>query len=147
MAGISQRAGAEPLTQGECIFCSIAVGQASVRMVHETAELICFFPKRPNLLGHTLIVTRDHYGDVRDCPASLGAALFDTAQRLARHYSAILGSTGFNLMNASGVDAEQSVQHVHFHFLPRFPTDAFSTWPALPPFETDLDTLLEQLRF
>jgi histidine triad (HIT) family protein len=130
-----------------CIFCSIAAGRAPVRMVYETAELMCFFPRRPNLLAHTLIVTKDHYADVRDSPAPTGAALFDAAQRLAQQYASTLGSTGFNLLNASGIDAEQSVQHLHFHFFPRFPNDAFSTWPSLPPFETDLDALLERLRF
>lgn len=134
------------MDRSECIFCSIAAGRAPVRMVHETAELICFLPIKPELLGHTLIITRDHYEDVRDCPAAIGEAVFETAQRLARHYSTVLGSTGFNLMNASGADAEQSVPHMHFHFLPRFPNDALSTWPALPPFEADLDRLVEQLR-
>jgi histidine triad (HIT) family protein len=135
------------MVSGDCIFCAIAAKRAPVRMVHETAELLCFFPRQPNLLAHTLIVPREHHADLRDCPPSLGNAVFEVTQRLAQHYAAILGSTGFNLMNASGIDAEQSVQHLHFHFLPRFPDDPFSTWPTLPPFEADLDTLLDRLRF
>jgi histidine triad (HIT) family protein len=55
-----------------CIFCAIAAGGAPVRMVHQTPDLLCFFPRHPELLGHTLIVTRMHYSDLRDCPTSLG---------------------------------------------------------------------------
>lgn len=129
-----------------CAFCSIAAGDAPARIVHETTELLCFFPLQPNLLGHTLIVTRAHYEHVGDCPASVGSAVFEAAQHLYGHYRVALGSTGFNLLNASGVDAEQSVPHLHFHFFPRLADDGLSTWPRLPPFATDLDALLRRLR-
>ncbi|MBT2188819.1 HIT domain-containing protein [Sphingobium sp. H33] len=41
-----------------------------------------------------------------------------------------LGSTGFNLPSANGGDAERSVPHLHFHFLPRFPEDGVSAMAA-----------------
>lgn len=129
-----------------CVFCAIAAGQAPVRLVHETDDLLCFFPRRPELLGHTLIVSRAHYEDVRDCPAELGHSVFVVSQRLAQHYHRCLGATGFNLMNASDKTAEQSVPHLHFHFLPRFPGDGLKTWPQLPPFATDLDALLARIK-
>ena len=97
-------------------------------------------------MGHTLIVPRHHYEDIRDCPASFGEKIFEASQRLSRHYGEVLGTTQFNLMNASGKDAEQSVQHLHFHYLPRFLNDSFSTWPTLPAFSMDLDALLQTLR-
>jgi histidine triad (HIT) family protein len=65
---------------------------------------------------------------------------------LARDYERRLGSAGFNLLNANGVAAEQSVPHLHFHFLPRFTHDAYSAWPELPGSDADLDELLEKLR-
>jgi histidine triad (HIT) family protein len=131
----------------DCIFCKIAAGKAFVRMVYATDDTMCFFPLEPEVLGHTLICSRRHFSDVRDAPATMGAAVFEAAQLLSRHYSKTLGTSSFNLMNASGVEAEQSVQHLHFHFLPRFASDAFSTWPSLPAFKTDLDALLDRLKF
>lgn len=129
-----------------CPFCAIAAGEAPARIVLETDDLLCFFPLRPELLGHTLIVTRGHYEHIGDCPAAVGVSVFAAAQSLDRHYRAAIGSTGFNLLNASGADAEQSVPHLHFHFFPRRAGDGLSTWPKLPPFETDLDALHRRLR-
>jgi histidine triad (HIT) family protein len=129
-----------------CIFCAIAAKQAFSRIVYETESIVCFFPLEPELLGHTLIVSKAHYHHVGDAPAELGVEVFSAAQVLAAHYKIKLGTGEFNLMNASGENAEQSVQHLHFHFLPRFENDGFSTWPSLPPFKTDLDALLARVK-
>jgi histidine triad (HIT) family protein len=68
------------------------------------------------------------------------------AKVLARHYEDRVGSAGFNLLNANGIAAEQSVLHFHLHFLPRFRNDVYSAWPKLPGTDADLDELLEKLR-
>ncbi|MGV3769406.1 MAG: HIT family protein [Sphingobium phenoxybenzoativorans] len=129
-----------------CAFCAIAVGQAPARMVFETDDVLCFFPRRPNLFGHTLIVSRSHHSDLRNAPAGLGTHVFAAAQALSALYREKLNAGAFNLMIANGLEAEQSVSHLHFHYMPRFAQDDFSTWPDLPPFETDLDALLAQIR-
>jgi histidine triad (HIT) family protein len=129
-----------------CVFCAIAKGKAFVRMVHADDKVMCFFPLEPEVLGHTLIVSRQHFADVRDTPADFGKTVFEAAHRLSERYGKVLGSTAFNLMNASGVEAQQSVQHLHFHFLPRSTDDGLQTWPTLPSFRTDLDDLLQKLK-
>lgn len=130
----------------DCIFCAIAAKNAFARIVYETDHIICFFPLEPELLGHTLIVSKAHYHHVGDAPAALGEQVFAAAKVLAAVFKTALGTDQFNLMSANGEDAEQSVQHLHFHYLPRFAQDQFSTWPQLPPFQTDLDALLEQVK-
>ena len=123
-----------------------ALSSKSSRIVWQTEELICFSPLAPELFGHTLIAPRRHYADIRDAPTSFGASVFQAAEFLALLYERKLGSTGFNLLNASGKDAEQSACHLHFYFLPRFTTDNFSTWRELPRFRVDLDDLLAKVR-
>jgi histidine triad (HIT) family protein len=41
-----------------------------------------------------------------------------------------LGATGVNVLNASGTGSEQSVPHLHFHVVPRWSGDGFTTWPT-----------------
>lgn len=41
-----------------------------------------------------------------------------------------LGATGVNLLSASGPGSEQSVSHLHFHVVPRWEGDGFTTWPS-----------------
>jgi diadenosine tetraphosphate (Ap4A) HIT family hydrolase len=100
-----------------CVFCSIVAGRLPSRIVWQTEELICFFPLAPEVLGHTLIAPRPHYADIWDAPTSFGASVFEAANFLASLYERKLGSTGFNLLNASGKDAEQSVCQLSLPFL------------------------------
>jgi histidine triad (HIT) family protein len=130
----------------DCIFCAIVAGKAFARIIYETDDIICFFPLEPEILGHTLIVSKAHYHHVGDAPAALGEQIFAAAQVLASQFKKVLGTDQFNLMSANGENAEQSVQHLHFHYLPRFGDEPFSTWPKLPPFQTDLDALLVRVK-
>jgi histidine triad (HIT) family protein len=50
--------------------------------------------------------------------------------RVSRAMRAALGATGVNVLNASGAGSEQSVPHLHFHVVPRWEGDGFTTWPA-----------------
>jgi histidine triad (HIT) family protein len=134
------------LPKSDCIFCAIVAKTAFARVVFETDDVICFFPLEPEMLGHTLVVSKKHYHHVGDAPAEMGAGVFAAAQSLSKQYEKALGTAEFNLMSANGEKAEQSVQHLHFHYLPRFGNEKFSTWPVLPPFSSDLDQLLLKLR-
>ena len=72
-------------------------------------------------------------------------AIFDAAQTLFKLYRDRFGATGFNLLNANGQSAGQSVNHLHFHFLPRFADDGLNAWPDFPVIEPDLDDWFERL--
>ena len=47
---------------------------------------------------------------------------------LAEIYMKKLNSTGVNLVNANGKDAQQSVFHIHFHLISRYPNDRIDLW-------------------
>ncbi|WP_422615184.1 HIT family protein [Gloeocapsopsis crepidinum] len=69
-----------------------------------------------------------------------------TVQSLAIHYNHRIGSSGTNLLHASGVSAQQSVFHLHFHLIPRFDGDGLDAWPKLPSAQYDKNELLERLQ-
>ncbi|MBT9372123.1 HIT family protein [Rhizobium sp. CSW-27] len=128
-----------------CVFCRIADRRSSAYIVEETQDFLCFFPIKPDCFGHVLIVSRKHFPNIIDCPPELGAGLFEVAQALFRRYRDRFGATGFNLLNANGQSAGQSVDHLHFHFLPRFANDGLNAWPDFPVVEADLDDWFERL--
>ncbi|MFE7778158.1 HIT family protein [Streptomyces sp. NPDC057445] len=41
-----------------------------------------------------------------------------------------LAAGGVNVLSAGGPGSEQSVPHLHFHVVPRWSDDGFSTWPS-----------------
>ncbi|MGE0870054.1 MAG: HIT family protein [Kofleriaceae bacterium] len=115
-----------------CIFCQIAEGSAPALVIDEDEHVISFLPLHPKVDGHTLLIPKAHHADIYTTPAEVLHRLITTAQRHASRWRDRLGATGINVLHASGVDAEQSVFHVHFHLFPRFKDDGLHTWPPLP---------------
>ena len=56
------------------------------------------------------------------------------------------GFKGVNILNASGVEAQQSVFHLHFHILPRTDKNEFNAFPSLNGTDCDFDAQLEKLK-
>ena len=108
--------------------------------------MICFLPIDVEVYGHTLIVPKRHYADLYDISPKDLCELAKAAKKLTLNYKKKIGSTGVNLMNASGKDAQQSVFHFHFHLLPRFKDDGLNTWPDLPKIKVNRDKLWRKLK-
>lgn len=81
--------------------------------------------------GHTLVTSNEHAVGVQDVSP---AGLQETArlvQRVAQNMAAVIGATGLglNVLNASGTHSDHSVDHLHFHVVPRWADDQLETWP------------------
>jgi histidine triad (HIT) family protein len=115
-----------------CVFCSIVSQQQEATFLCESEHFVCFASLTQETPGHTIIASKSHYQNMLDAPASLGSDLFAICQQLAKEFKSANGAQGFNLLNANEVVAQQSVMHLHFHFLPRHSDDAINAWPVLP---------------
>lgn len=110
------------MTKG-CIFCAIVAGDAPAEVIYEDAATVAFLDIVQATDGHALVVPRDHYPDLFDLPPDVAAALMRAAQNVACILRAALDVDGVNIVNASGAVAWQSVEHVHFHVIPRYRID------------------------
>jgi histidine triad (HIT) family protein len=55
----------------------------------------------------------------------------DAVQRVGRAIRFALSAEGMNLITSAGEAAEQTVDHVHLHLVPRWKDDGFGRiWPA-----------------
>ena len=50
----------------DCIFCKIVNKEIPSRIIMETKNSIAFLDAFPVSLGHTLVITKRHYGKVQD---------------------------------------------------------------------------------
>lgn len=116
----------------DCIFCKIVERTAESLIIYEDDRTLSFLPFEPEVVGHTLIVPKAHYADVYSIPEDLLSALIASCKTVALRWRDQLGSTGINILHASGADGEQSIFHFHFHLFPRFTHDGLRTWPSLP---------------
>jgi histidine triad (HIT) family protein len=129
-----------------CTICELVAGSIPSWVVWQDADVICFLPKKLEAYGHTVIAPKLHYADLLVTPDDVLGAVACVAKKLAVHYNHQIGSTGVSILHASGVSAQQSVLHVHFHLIPRYPNDGLNAWPALSVIECDKDELLRKLR-
>jgi histidine triad (HIT) family protein len=115
-----------------CSFCKIVEGTADALILYEDDRIISFVPLKPAVTGHALIAPKAHYADLYSIPEELLSTLITACKTHALRWREQVGSTGINVLHASGADGEQSVFHFHFHLFPRFADDGLRTWPALP---------------
>jgi histidine triad (HIT) family protein len=112
-----------------CIFCDL-LHSGTARWITRESSVAALAPLHPLAPGHTLVIPADHYADIFSTPPGPLAETMALIQRLAKAMRATLDASGVNVLHASGPDSEQSVPHLHFHLVPRWPDDGFSTWPA-----------------
>ena len=118
-----------PLTESDCVFCSIVAGDTPAHVVHDDDATLAFLDVRPVFPGHVLLVPRVHYGTLTDLPPALLPALFGAAQRLAAGVQAAMDAHGtFVAINNT---VSQSVPHLHVHVVPRRRKDGLRGffWP------------------
>jgi len=108
----------------DCVFCGIVAGTAPATKVYEDDAVCAFLDIRPITRGHTLIVPKQHAGELADLDPDLGAAVFRVGHRLARAVRhGGLAADGANLVINDGRAAFQTVGHVHLHVIPRHDGD------------------------
>jgi len=115
----------------DCIFCKMVAGQIPVAKIYEDEIILAFLDIGPISDGHALVIPKQHFEKLHDCPPEL---LGEVASRLGKIADAVTGavnSDGYNLLCNNGTAAGQLIEHLHFHIIPRNIGDAvFDRWPA-----------------
>jgi histidine triad (HIT) family protein len=114
-----------------CVFCQLLTDSPPVSWVAREVGAVAFLPLPKSALapGHTLVAPTVHAVGIQDVETDSLRSTMSLAQRVSVAMRVALGATGVNVLNASGPGSEQSVPHLHFHVVPRWEGDGFSTWP------------------
>jgi len=126
-----------------CIFCKIINGVEPSQIVFRDENVIAFFPRIMNVKGHMIVAPVKHFTDLFDIQEEILSSLLATIKFLSTRCQQQIGAEGVNLLHASGKSAQQSIQHFHFHLMPRFKNDKLDVWPNLPIWDGDTEELLK----
>jgi histidine triad (HIT) family protein len=107
----------------ECIFCRIAQGTAESWKVYETDWAYAFLDINPVNEYHTLVIPKRHYTNIFDVPTDELLQLISALKHVVDLYHEKLGLENVQIVNSSGVEAQQDVFHLHFHIVPRHKDD------------------------
>lgn len=102
-----------------CIFCKIARGEAPSFKLCEDDNAIAIMDINPFNHGHALVLSKGHYPNLLEASDAGVSAVARMAKRVAAAVIDAVPNDGFNIVQANGPGAAQSVQHYHVHVLPR----------------------------
>ena len=66
----------------ECIFCNIANNREPASIVYRDDLTMAFIDLRQFHAGHTLVIPRQHFHDVRELDTTTGAAIMATISKV-----------------------------------------------------------------
>jgi histidine triad (HIT) family protein len=130
-----------------CIFCKMAAGQIPVAKIYEDEAVLSFLDIGPLSDGHTLVIPKQHFEKLHECPADVLSQLGSRLGKIAKAVVTAMGSDGYNVLCNNGRAAGQLVGHVHFHIIPRNTGDGvFDRWPAYKYPEGKIEELAVKIR-
>lgn len=131
----------------KCIFCQIIEGNLSCYKIYEDDFCLAFLDISNDIYGHTLVIPKKHYESLMTCDNSTLSHLVGVCKKIGSHYVKDCGFDGFHVLNNNGSSAEQSINHVHFHVIPRKENDGHKFYPTLLDCGADLDKVCNELKF
>jgi histidine triad (HIT) family protein len=122
-----------------CEFCKIVAGEADARVVNATEHTVAFFPLKPAVLGHTLVVPTVHVPDIFALSEPIAAAVGQAVLAGAHAIKRALSPDGLNIINSAGAAASQTIFHLHVHLVPRWTDDRVGNiWPPSEPWPEEI---------
>jgi histidine triad (HIT) family protein len=135
------------MSADDCIFCKMAAGQIPVTKIYEDEAVLSFLDIGPLSDGHTLVIPKQHFEKLHECPADVLSQVGSRLGKIAKAVVAAMGSDGYNVLCNNGRAAGQLVGHVHFHIIPRNTDDGvFNRWPAYKYPEGKIEELAVKIR-
>ena len=131
----------------DCIFCAIVGGDAPAEIIDSDEHTIAFMDINPAVPGHALVIPRRHSADLLEIsPEDLEHTMV-AAKRLAGRLRDTLHPEGFNVINACGAAAWQTVFHFHLHVVPRHADDPLELpWVPSPGDPDEIGATARKIR-
>lgn len=102
------------------IFAKILRGEAPSFKIYEDEKTYVMMDIMPQTTGHTLILTKEPAVNLFDLSEDAAQACVVTAKKIAPVIMKITQADGIILSQFNGEAAGQTVDHVHFHLVPRY---------------------------
>ncbi|MCK9258750.1 MAG: HIT family protein [Azoarcus sp.] len=103
------------------VFARILRGELPCQRLYEDEHTLAFLDIMPQSEGHTLVLPKEPAEFITEMSDAGLQTTMLTTRKLARALQAVTGAPGLLLSQFNGAAAGQTVPHVHFHIIPRFP--------------------------
>lgn len=118
-----------------------------VTKIYEDADVLAFLDIGPISDGHTLVIPKQHFEKLHDCPSELLGRVGSRLGKIAAAVTVAMNSDGYNVLCNNGRAAGQLVKHLHFHVIARKTgDDLFGKWPAYKYEQGKIEAIAEKIR-
>jgi histidine triad (HIT) family protein len=125
----------------------MVAGQIPVTKIYEDEAVLAFLDIGPISDGHTLVIPKQHFEKLHDCPAEILGQIASSLGRIAGSVAAAMNSDGYNLLCNNGRAAGQVIEHLHFHIIPRNTGDGvFDRWPCYKYEDGEIGAIAAEIR-
>ena len=135
------------MSADDCLFCKMVAGRIPVTKIYEDDVVLVFLDIGPISDGHTLVIPKQHFEKLHDCPPELLGRVGSQLGKIAGAVTAAMNSDGYNVLCNNGRAAGQLVEHLHFHIIPRNTGDGlFGQWSAYKYEQGKIELIAEEIR-
>lgn len=129
-----------------CVFCSIINHEIPSKVVYEDDLVLAILDISQVTKGHTLVMPKKHVDNLLECDDETAAHLIQVVRRLAKRIQEKTGAPGINILNNNGEAAGQTVNHLHFHIIPRYSENDAFVCEFKESEKQDMDEVLELVK-
>lgn len=112
-----------------CIFCRLVSGDLPAVKILETEEVLVFLNNAPVNPGHLLIIPKKHVATLEEIDEATLAAVIIKVKEGGALLKNKLGYRGYNVILNNDPVAGQEIPHLHWHLIPRLPSDTPLRFP------------------
>ncbi len=110
-----------------CIFCDIIDGKIPSKKVYEDENVLAILDISQVTKGHTLVLPKKHTDNLLTADEETVVQCTKVVRQLTKQIVTNTGALGANIVNNNNEVAGQTVNHLHFHIIPRYSSkDAIS---------------------
>ena len=131
----------------DCIFCKIVKGEIPSIKIYEDANSIAILDINPLALGHSLLLTKNHYPTFLETPPEIFNEMMRASYKVIHAIINSVGADGYNLLFNNNKSAGQVVPHLHLHIIPRKINDGIRFhWEPRSYHEKEMTAVAESIR-
>lgn len=128
-----------------CIFCEIAAGNIPSKKVYEDQDVVAILDLSQVTYGHTLVMPKKHCANILEADEETVVKCMQVVHKLAKQIVENTSAEGCNILNNCREVAGQTVDHLHFHIIPRYSENDAVTF-EFGSTKQDMDEVLAKVR-
>tara|TARA_Y100000768_G_scaffold310985_1_gene245484 strand:+ start:3103 stop:3522 length:420 start_codon:yes stop_codon:yes gene_type:complete len=134
------------MTGEKTIFTRIINGEIPSFKIFENDHVYSFLDINPVSRGHVLVIPKEPAQFLHELSPESSSELGRALSSISKSIVEVTGATSYNIIQNNGSQAGQTVFHVHFHIIPKYPESTHNfAWKTMEIDKKDASELAQKI--